>query len=185
MRVAVVCLVAEIQRAVGRDSDRWVALGLVAAIGGIIFLAIALVGANQTYAPGQSIVLRDSDGLLTGLVEWKYPAASLVRHVDGSVSRRHFHVAVQTGAVGDCEHGRGCLAENKPAVIAAKRARIGDALRRVVDRLWIEWSGVRQRRMIWAATESLMVDIGRNNAVARSKMVSIVISNVDRRTSRG
>src|SRR6266446_5018123 len=157
----------------------------VAAIGGIVFLAITTRARDDSDVPGYAIVLRDSDGLLTGLVEWKYPAASLVRHVDGSVSRRHFHVAVQTGAVGDCEHGRGCLAEEKSAVIAAERARIGDALRRVVDRLCIEWSGVRQRRMIWAATESLMVDIGRNNAVARSKMVSIVISNVDRRTSRG
>src|SRR5437667_7030043 len=155
------------------------------AIGGIVFLAITTRARDDSDVPGYAIVLRDSDGLLTGRVEWKCPAASLVRHVDGSVSRRHFHVAVQTGAIGDCKHRCGRLAEKKFAVIAAKRPCVGDALRRVVDRVWIEWSGVRQRRMIWAATESLMVDVGRNNAVARSKMVSIVISNVDRRTGRG
>src|SRR5438034_5113797 len=109
--VAVIGLITEIQRAVGRDSDRWVALGLVAAIGGIVFLAITTRARDDSDVPGYAIVLRDSDGLLTGLVEWKYPAASLVRHVDGSVSRRHLHVAVQTGAIGDCEHGRGCMAE--------------------------------------------------------------------------
>src|SRR5947209_6461502 len=157
----------------------------MAAIGGIVFLAITTRARDDSDVPGYAIVLRDSDGLLTGLVEWKYPAASLVRHVDGSVSRRHFHVAVQTGAISDREHRRGCLAEKKSAVIAAKRASVGDAFRRGGDRRWIAWSGVRQRRMIWAATESLMVDVGRNNAVARSKMVSIVIRNVDRRTGRG
>src|SRR5438067_8905242 len=155
------------------------------AIGGIVFLAIATGARDDSDVPGYAIVLRDSDGLLTGLVEWKCPAASLVRHVDGSVSRRHFHVAVQPRTISDGEHGRGRLAEKKSAVIAAKRACVGDALRRVVDRLWIEWSGVRQRRMIWAATESLMVDVGRTNAVARGKVISIVIGNVDRRTGRG
>src|SRR6266513_5370325 len=104
----------------------------MAAIGGIIFLAITSRARDDSDVPGYAIVLRDSDGLLTGLVEWKYPAASLVRHVDGSVSRRHFHVAVQTGAIGDCEHGRGCLAEKKPAVISSERSCVGEALRRVV-----------------------------------------------------
>src|SRR5438552_3136573 len=155
------------------------------AIGGIVFLAITSRARDDSDVPGYAIVLRHHDRLLAGLVEWKCPAASLVRHVDGSVSGRDLDVPVQTGAIGDGEHGRGCLAEKKSAVIAAKRTCVGDALRRVVDRLWIEWSGVRQRRMIWAATESLMVDVGRNNAVARSKVISIVIGNVDRRTGRG
>src|SRR5438876_428060 len=155
------------------------------AIGGIVFLAITSRARDDSDVPGYAIVLRDSDGLFTGLVEWEYATASFIRHIDGAVSRRHFHVAVQTGAISDREHGRGCLAENKPAVIAAERPRIGDALRRVVDRLWIKRSRIGQRRMIWAATERLMVDVGRNDAVTGGEVIPIVIGNVDRRTSRG
>src|SRR5438128_1818441 len=185
VRVAVIGLITEIQRAVSRYPDRWVARGLMTAIGGIVFLAITSRARDDSNVPGYAIVLRHHDRLLARFVECNYPAASLVGHVDGSVSRRHFDAPVQTGAISDGEHGRGCLAEKKSAVIAPKRACVGDALRSVVDRVWIKRSGVRQRRMIWAATESLVVDVGRNNAVARSKVVSIVISNVDRRTSRG
>src|SRR5260370_27666080 len=105
-------------------------------------------GADEQYAPVSSFAPRDGDVLFTGFGEWKYPAAPLVRHVDGSVSRRHFHVAVQTGAIGDCKHGRGCLAEKKSAVIAAKRACVRDALRSVIDRVLINRSRIGQRRMI-------------------------------------
>jgi len=92
---------------------------------------------------------------------------------------------VQTLAIDVGEHRRGCLAENKPAVVAPKRACVRDALRSVIDRVWIERSGIRQRRMIWATSECFVVDIGGNHAVTGNEAITVIVRDVDRRTGWG
>src|SRR6266568_7124969 len=145
------------------------------AIGGIVFLAITTRARNDSDVPGYPIVLRHHDRLLARFVEGKYATASLIRHIHGAVSGRHLDVTMQAGAIGDREHWRRNLTEEEATVVAAERPRIGDALRSVVDRVWIEWSGVRQRRVISSASERLVVDVGRNNTVTRSKVIAVVI----------
>ena len=103
MRVAVICLIAEIQRAVGRNSDRRVALGLVAAICRGAALAITGRRAHRKYRPRDAIVVRPDNGLLAGFVERQGPAASFIGNVNCAV-RRNLDVAMQSGACGNGEH---------------------------------------------------------------------------------
>src|SRR5438093_2197219 len=142
VRVAVIGLITEIQRAVRRYPDRWVALGLVAAIGGIVFLAITTRARDDSDVPGYAIVLRHHDRLLARFVEGKYAAAAFVWHIHGAVSGRDFDVPVQPRPISDCKHWRGRLAEKKSAVTAAKRACLRAALRSIVDRVRVKRSGI-------------------------------------------
>ena len=91
--VTIICLITKIQGAVGGDSNRWIAFGLMTPIGGIVFLAIAGRAWNGSDAPSDAVVLRHDDGLLTRFVEGKGSAAAFVRHIDRPV-RPNFDVTV-------------------------------------------------------------------------------------------
>src|SRR5438067_1684639 len=181
--VPVGSLIPKINGAVRSDTNGRVASGRNRIIK-IAFTIGRRVG-DRPDTPRNSVVFRNNDRLsCTRLVKRHAAAASGVRHINCAIRGRDLEVTMQTLAVGSGEHRRGCLAENKPAVVAPKRACVRHALRSVVDRILIKRPGIGQRRMEWATSECFVVNVGRNNAVARYEVITIVVSNVDRRTRR-
>src|SRR5437667_7498001 len=177
-------LVTKIDRAISSNTDRWIARRRDCIIQ--IAFAVGRGVWNRSDTPGNSIVLGNYGRLLRScFMEGHAAATSAVRDVNCAICRRDFYVTMQTFAIGGGKHRGSCLAKNKSAVVTPKRACVRDALRSVINRIRIKRPGIGQRRMISAASEGLVVDVGRNNTVTGSEMVPIIIGNIDRRTCRG
>src|SRR5215213_800435 len=113
--MAVAVLIAKIDRAASADGDAGVICGLYAVRDG-------------TNAPGQAVILRHDDCLLT-------PAA-FVRQINCAISRNH-RVPVQATALRGVDRDAGT---ERQAAIVASSAEGGDlSLRAVINCIWINW----------------------------------------------
>src|SRR4051794_12349391 len=113
-------------------------------------------------------------------MKWDRSPATDVRHVNGSIFRRDLDVAMQSGAVINGVHREG-WPEGLAAVEADCGARVGDALRCVINGVRVAAQERRRRVMKTAAAESLVVDVRREaGAFAQDEIIAVVVSNVSR-----
>src|SRR5205814_8266583 len=103
--------------------------------------------------------LRDNHRLFCpGLMEWNRSATTNVRHINGAVFRRDLDVAVESSAIIDRIQGER-RPEGETAILTHRRARIGDALRRIINRVRISRDWPEPARMKYSAAEGFVIDV--------------------------
>ncbi|HBB87403.1 MAG TPA: hypothetical protein DC047_07285 [Blastocatellia bacterium] len=149
--MAAVVLISKIERAVGRNSQRWITRAGIAVAGRTW---------HPAYLPRRAVVLGKNNCLLAVVVIGQITAAASVWNVDCTVGC-HLDVAMKSGAIA-YRINRHCWSKGSTAVCAQGAVGIGDVLRAIPHTVLVfRKIGISsKRRRQWATTDCLMVHTG-------------------------